>query len=496
VSYKCKNLDVFFSKPDVYKKFKEDFKELFSMLHRLDSYWQSHRTKGKALVDMKVYQEKIEDVFKTMYTVLNYADGKYPGNNHYYNTFLQAKEAAKNADLDGIVFQSQKLLDLLSCYEIQLPYIHLPKIDFSWDKKFCSTVSDPKFFNQLTGDSAITEKDLPKVEAFLKDEGKVRNFMSNLFCSSGINLDSSCFHHRLKKIKKDLKGGEKFNDLDLHTFFVFRCKDRKFIKSLRVFKRSHTKHSDSKTALLYNCYLNSQKNLQHKVVYSGARREISQLLNFFTDVTKAKESKQLTKIISEYAEPPQSYKIKRFNNFSLDLNGYAGLFAAAETPQGKGNIPFSRDKITRAATGVTAPIGLSFSWAGRRPFTCDKADFKSFITRRGKIRSFRGGCFSATIVLIDIGAPLSYRMVNDTSAALPKEVTFAQVIAPGFLIGWGIPGAPLALHVGIQATPQLRTFEKDISLSKDAYRIGLSLCYDIPFINLANTSRRLRRQKD
>lgn len=278
---------------------------------------------------------------------------------------------------------------------------------------------------------------------------------------------------------------------------VFNPVDWNLSLKLWRLRKKYNQHNDPENDPLYVCYL-KQEHLRNKLSFSGARRDVTQILSLLADVNKAKSSGELSQVIEEYAEPPQSYKIKRYNNFSLDLNAYPGFYAGFETRAGFNLIPSSkRDSLTSGVTGFTAPIGISFSWGGRVPFTCERASkYPGYISGKGKLKAFRGGAFSATFTFIDIGAVVSYRLSNDASKALPKSVSFSQVAAPGFFFGYGIPGLPIVINAGVQYTPQLRTFEGMGNAPLDSYRATITAAYDIPFFNLTNTSKKSQRKQN
>lgn len=513
--YGVENLDQFFADTSKYNTFKRNFQTLLYKLHWLDSYWQNNKKGGKALVNMEIYSEKVSSVFSTLYTVLSYTNtGDFPLDNEAYRNYVDAKKAVVRKDMESVIFLSQKLLDLLSCYDIKLPQLQLPQLNIKWPAVQCQNTPQlsENQFNLLTGNSAVKLSDMEGMHNSLKSEGAMSSLARAIICHHLQQNDTGkCkqlgkrFRKSRARVKKQVEQGNYKNALDdlenpwcmRHWLApVFNPVDWRISLDLWHLRKKQKQHSDPENDALYTCYL-KQDHLRNKLSFSGARRDVSQILSLLADVNKAKGSGELSKVIEEYAEPPQSYKIKRYNNFSLDLNAYPGFYAGFETRAGYNLIRSSkRDSLTSGVTGFTAPIGISFSWGGRVPFTCERSSkYPGYISRRGKLKAFRGGAFSATFTFIDIGAVVSYRLSNDASKALPKSVSFSQVAAPGFFFGYGIPGVPIVINAGVQYTPQLRTFEGMGNAPLDSYRATITVAYDIPFFNLANTSKKMKRKQ-
>lgn len=81
------------------------------------------------------------------------------------------------------------------------------------------------------------------------------------------------------------------------------------------------------------------------------------LTNFselLTEIAGSKDNQALANIIEVCALPPGSYRIKRNSRFSIDLNAYVGAYYGKETIQGESEF--------KSVYGITAPIGVSFSW--------------------------------------------------------------------------------------------------------------------------------------
>ncbi len=198
--------------------------------------------------------------------------------------------------------------------------------------------------------------------------------------------------------------------------------------------------------------IHTLKQLDLNVVDSKSYRSIATYGNFLVDIVTADSTTQMKDIIAKYSMPNGSYTIKRKSPFSIDLNAYPGLYFAQERS----------DLAPSFAYGITAPIGFSFTWGGD------------------------SGSFSIFIPIVDIGAPFSYRWLNDSAEGLPEDIKISQILSLGAHATWGFKGSPFSLMVGVQHTPQLRAIEDGVNKINEnkIYRIGITLAVDIPMFNL------------
>jgi hypothetical protein len=199
---------------------------------------------------------------------------------------------------------------------------------------------------------------------------------------------------------------------------------------------------------------------------------------FFTDVMGAANSDQLAQVIEAYAMPPGSYKVKRSTRYSVDLDAYVGLYGGAEM------LNHSNDPnagTTAMVWGLSAPIGLSFTWGGRH--TTRKNENASFLNRKGKPKTLNGNSFTIGLSVIDIAAPLAFRLSGDSQEALPETLTWSQIFSPGAHARWGIRNTPLCISTGLQYTPQLRKIDQT-SKSQEAFRGYVGLFFDLPLFNI------------
>lgn len=197
--------------------------------------------------------------------------------------------------------------------------------------------------------------------------------------------------------------------------------------------------------------------------------------NFMTDILMASNGEEVANILDRYAAPVGSYSVKRRSKFSMSLNAFPGLFMGWETPR-KPEL-LRGVSTTSFVSGLTAPIGLSFNF--------------------GALGDKKNQSLSAFVSVIDIGAVLSYRWSNDQAQGLPQSVEWAQVMAPGLHLIYGMPNLPLALNAGFQVAPKLRKVTLDTGnelKNTDFWRFNIALTTDITIFNFYSTGR-VRKRK-
>lgn len=501
--YGCNNLDDFLNS-SAFETFKSNFKRIFYSLHRLESYLQSTRvdTKGisKSVVEIDVYKEKVKEVLKDIYQILNYPELSFPPNNPIYQVYEKAKEAISKKDIREVVYQSQKLLDAFSCYEFRWKGFRIPNIKWPEGRTDCRTqgINDANY-GKLKGDTAIKLTEIQKMSTLLGNGELMYGLKNEWMCAhyKERNKDG-LFRRPMRRYQKrsdcyavcgDYKSAMdvKIGLMGKIQLCIFRYHDWKLYRRLNKLRKVYERQVKLRSNKDYVCYIEGEEKLGNRFAFGSSRREVSQLLNFFTDITKAADSKQLSQVIEKYAEPPQSYRVKRYNNFSMDINAWPGVYGGVETKAGE---RLFANSVTKIVSGITAPIGLSFSMAGRTKFKCEYGGKKPVhVNRASNIKSFLGGSFSLSLMIIDIGAVVAYRFSKDADEGLPQTVNFAQVLAPGVYASYGIRGLPLAIQAGGQYAPQLRTFGNAGLRPLDAYRISLGIVYDIPLLNITNSNR-------
>ncbi|MBS1772098.1 MAG: hypothetical protein JST82_04515 [Bacteroidetes bacterium] len=232
--------------------------------------------------------------------------------------------------------------------------------------------------------------------------------------------------------------------------------------------------------------------LKYYLSYDKTRSFILNITKFFSDVATAKNSQDLSKVVSAYALPATSYKLKRNTWNSVFINGYVGIYGGYEqlTNTQFHNAPVLNDTIASGwVYGVSAPIGISFSKTfgkarGTRPLSADAKFYPG--KDKNRFRDMSKSTLTVFVSIIDLGAVVSYRFSN-TQGTLPQEFKWSQFISPGLHLQYGIPGTPLLIGSGVVYTPQIRKVDASVTGQTQQYnaiRAYTGLFFDIPLVTI------------
>jgi hypothetical protein len=229
--------------------------------------------------------------------------------------------------------------------------------------------------------------------------------------------------------------------------------------------------SQNYTALVMHTSEILKEILQEKYTF---KEDYLRYGTFMASVVEAKNSDEVKDAIEAIVLPVGSASIKRETDFNISLNAYIGPFAGTEY------LPALKENKSSFVTGVTAPIGIAFSWGN--------------LGRKGQLRKnnkeIGGKSFSLFIPLIDIGAMAAFRM-GDDSSNIASDVKLKNILSPGLYAYFGFGKCPISIGIGGQLGPQLRGIHAtDINIDKNYYfRFGATLVVDIPMFNLYTKSR-------
>lgn len=236
---------------------------------------------------------------------------------------------------------------------------------------------------------------------------------------------------------------------------------------------------------------------------------IAKNLNFIVSIVDARSSEDIARVIESASLPPGSFGIKRKSKFSVDLNAYVGLLGGREKPFGTSAA--NVDKTWKTNFGFTAPIGITFSWGISRGnyLTEEKNKLKLKKQREGhsfdkqidrrkfillgekmeysKSKFMRGTSLSVMISVLDLGAPVLYKISNEGDP-LPEDVSFKQIFSPGLFVLYGLRNTPMTLYGGAQITPSLRKFD-DNQPPVNVQRFNIGVLVDIPLVNFYSNRR-------
>lgn len=241
---------------------------------------------------------------------------------------------------------------------------------------------------------------------------------------------------------------------------------------------------------------------------------IRKLSGFLNDAALAQNDKQLAKVVESYAMPVGSYKRKRNNWWSVDLNAFAGVYAGYEWAKRQIN-DTSRLSGRRggAVWGFSVPIGISVSktfgrkWkAGKKEFDVHNGMFPDdYVRNPDKVKIKKqnlynrtGWTLTVTASIVDLGAPVSYRLFNSKDTTIGQSFKWSQLISPGLHIAVALPGSPFTVSTGIQYTPQLRKYQEAGKPNEQQFnttRAYLGLMFDLPLFNFWERKHIVYRKK-
>ncbi len=213
-----------------------------------------------------------------------------------------------------------------------------------------------------------------------------------------------------------------------------------------------------------------------KSTITSSSKSLFKYGSFMAAMATAKSSAEVEKAIEAIALPVGSARIKRESPFNVSLNAYCGLFVGNEVIKGiDTDNPFAKFN----SSGLTAPIGISIS-----------KGMKGFLPFSKSGTHKNNWSHSLFISIIDLGAVAAYRFKDDSTAQVPT-VQLKDIFSPGIFWSIGVPKYPLSVNLGVQVGPNLRTVTSKLNdYSSSTYvRYSLSVCVDIPVLNLYTRSR-------
>lgn len=237
-----------------------------------------------------------------------------------------------------------------------------------------------------------------------------------------------------------------------------------------------TMRSDYST-LVFGVY----RLIEPRIKADSSKRSIRLFLkygSFMAQISSAKNAEDVTKALDAAALPVGSYGAKRRNPLTLELSTYPGFLVGAEKAKPESGYT--------GTVGFTAPVGLSLSWPTKKKGASSGA--KMF----DENRSYTGNSITCFVTVVDLAAPVLYRLGHGDAEGLPEEVTISQFISPGISIGHSLsPKSPFYLMAGIQYTPKLREFGTEL---ESVARFNLTFAMDIPIFNLFTNQSTVKKR--
>jgi hypothetical protein len=186
--------------------------------------------------------------------------------------------------------------------------------------------------------------------------------------------------------------------------------------------------------------------------------------SLIASLANAETGAEVKEILNNAALPVGSSRIKKYSDFNLALNAYPGYYIREnKTTELHPLTGFSN------TNGITAPIGLSFSYGFGR-----------------------AGSFSLFAGILDIGAIFKYHVENDTAnepAAIESEIELGDIFSPGLSIVYGLfCNIPLSISGGVQWLPG--NIDNSSKLKYEPF-FTASIGVDIPMFNLVNKKKKI-----
>lgn len=187
------------------------------------------------------------------------------------------------------------------------------------------------------------------------------------------------------------------------------------------------------------------------------------LLLVAAQIANDKDGTQIKSILKTYIEPIGTSSQKRISPFNISLNSYAGINLGYETI----NNTSSKDSYY---AGITAPIGLSFSFMPRNL-----------------------GSLSLFLEFIDLGSLVNTRFKDDTTTY--TELRFEHFLTPGMGLFYNFNKTPITIGARYNYISNLREIKYDngnanISEAvKGVSRYSFSILIDIPLLTIFSKSK-------
>lgn len=251
--------------------------------------------------------------------------------------------------------------------------------------------------------------------------------------------------------KKEILGASTKEDSLVHTYLTIVSDINGM--ALEIRKKHYT------SALINTLFIIEKLLPEGK--FNCERQVMLKYGTFIATAVKAKTAAEVSDAIAAFALPPGGSAIKKYSKFSIAINAYVGLSAGQEILTNVGSNPYY---------AVTTPIGVTFNWG-----------FKNF------------GSIGILASVLDIGALTAFRFQDDNVSELP-DLKFENVLAPGGYLVYGVPKYPIAIGIGAQLGPNLRTVTNGTLVTKTSgWRWGAFIAVDIPIVSVYTTNKNYKQ---
>ncbi len=181
---------------------------------------------------------------------------------------------------------------------------------------------------------------------------------------------------------------------------------------------------------------------------------LQQYGGFIGGLVDADSASQVQALLNAFADPPGSSRVKRQLPFTAGVNAYVGGLFGQETLSGNAQAP----ETTFNTLAPTMPVGVTFSFLLGKKYAPHRPSFSLFFS------------------IIDIGSLATFNLGEDLAG--DNQLTFKNILKPGFQLQWNIPKSPFYLGTGYQFGPHYREFDGEL-LEQRSWRYFVSFGIDI-----------------
>lgn len=183
--------------------------------------------------------------------------------------------------------------------------------------------------------------------------------------------------------------------------------------------------------------------------------------SFMVNILSAKNADDVSTALDELI-PKAQYQIKNTTKFSISASGYVGATIGAERIKTDPIIQ-NKSKSWGASVSPYLPICLDLNWG------------------KEKVKNSN----SIFIQFLDLGSVLNYRLTNNQTESSDPNITFKQLLSPGFGYMHHFKNSPLVWGFGANYSPMLRSISQAGNTYKTgALRISTFLAVDITLLNI------------
>ncbi|WP_367390252.1 hypothetical protein [Lewinella sp. LCG006] len=181
---------------------------------------------------------------------------------------------------------------------------------------------------------------------------------------------------------------------------------------------------------------------------------LQQYGGFIGGMVDADSASQVQALLNAFADPPGSSRVKRQLPFTAGLNAYVGGLYGQETLSGNAQAA----ETTFNTLAPTMPVGVTFSFLLGKKYAAYRPSFSLFFS------------------VIDLGSLATFNLSEDLAG--DSQLTFRNILKPGFQLQWNIPKSPFYLGTGYQFGPHYREFDGEL-LEQRSWRYFVSFGIDI-----------------